>query len=107
MLDFCGLNGDFTCLVKQWQAVIFPLALTSLIYAGSMTLKLLSWVDSWREDAGSGGGISSFCLIDALKAFTEHIRSRASNVLFWRNFVVVSVFILLFSTSLVFVLLFF
>lgn len=75
---------------KQWQAVIFPLTLTSLMYAGSMTLKLSLWLDSLKEDAGSGGCISSCCLVDALKAFIEHIHVRASNILFWRNFVVVS-----------------
>ncbi|PKI38531.1 hypothetical protein CRG98_041096 [Punica granatum] len=83
LLSIYGIRRDHI-----WQAVMFPLALTSLMYAGSMTLNFLLWLDSWKEDSDSGGCFSFRCFSDALKAFIERIRSRASNVLFWRNLVV-------------------
>ncbi|XP_059463116.1 CAAX prenyl protease 2 isoform X2 [Corylus avellana] len=65
-----------------WQAVVFPLSLTSLMYAGSLVLKILLLVDSRRENANRGGeGIS-------LQNFLASIVSVASNVLAWRSYVV-------------------
>lgn len=65
-----------------WQAVVFPLSLTSLMYAGSLLLKTLLLMESRRENANRGGeGIS-------LQKFLASIVSVASNVLAWRNYVV-------------------
>ncbi|KAK4772931.1 hypothetical protein SAY87_027950 [Trapa incisa] len=82
LLGVYGIRADHIL-----QAVIFPLTLSSLMYAGSMTMKLLLWLDAWKEDGGSGGCVSS-CSIDALKTFIEHVRVCTSNIMFWRNIVV-------------------
>ncbi|KAE8098536.1 hypothetical protein FH972_016590 [Carpinus fangiana] len=67
-----------------WQAVVFPLSLTSLMYAGSLVLKTLLLVDSRRENANRGGeGISL-----QNQNFLASIVSVASNVLAWRSYVV-------------------
>lgn len=66
--------------------MVFPLSLTSLMYAGSLLLKTLLLMESRRENANRGGeGIS-------LQKFLASIVSVASNVLAWRNYVVVSSF---------------
>ncbi|XP_037492181.1 CAAX prenyl protease 2 isoform X3 [Jatropha curcas] len=72
-----------------WQAVAFPLSLTSLMYAGSFLDKLLMLVDSWKEDMNEGGGGFSFDSIKhLLQNFVVWMSSTASNVMAWRNFVV-------------------
>lgn len=76
--------------MKQWQALVFPLSLTALMYAGSLTLKSLLLMNSLREDMNCSGGIS----FDYIKSISQEVvasmRSIASNVLHWRNYVVVS-----------------
>ncbi|XP_010505162.1 PREDICTED: CAAX prenyl protease 2 [Camelina sativa] len=72
-----------------WQGVVYPLLLTSLIYAGSLVSKLLLLLESWKE---TGGGCSS---INNINSFVQTIPALvvtgASNVSVWRNFIVAPV----------------
>lgn len=76
--------------MKQWQAVIFPLTLTALMYGGSLVLKSLLLMSALREHMNFGGGLS----FNNIKNLSEEIvacsRSIASDVLVWRTYVVVS-----------------
>lgn len=78
--------------VKQWQVMVFPLSLTSLMYAGSLLLKSLLIVSSWKQYKNPGRGIA----IDYVKNVPQNILnwvfSTASSILAWRNYVVVSIF---------------
>ncbi|KAF9679900.1 hypothetical protein SADUNF_Sadunf06G0063600 [Salix dunnii] len=76
-----------------WQAVAFPLSLTSLMYAGSLVFKSLLLVDSWREHMHQGEGFFFNCVKAILQSFLAGLSSTASNVLAWRNYVVVSLVI--------------
>lgn len=76
--------------MKQWQAVAFPLSLTALMYAGSLILKFIFLVNSWKEHISLGGGLFDY-IKDAIKMFPQRTMSVASNVLSWRNYVVVNV----------------
>ncbi|XP_061963812.1 CAAX prenyl protease 2 isoform X1 [Populus nigra] len=71
-----------------WQAVVFPLSLTCLMYAGSLVFKSLLLVDSWKEHMHQGEGISLNCIKDILQNFLAGLSSTASNVLAWRSYVV-------------------
>lgn len=75
------------CDMEQWQGVVYPLLLTSLIYAGSLVSELLLLLQSWREN---DGGCSFF---NDIKSFVQTIPAwvltGASNVSVWRNLVVV------------------
>ncbi|KAF7818780.1 CAAX prenyl protease 2 [Senna tora] len=83
ILAVYGIRADHI-----WQAVIVPLSLTSLMYAGSLFLKSLLLMDSWRQDRDSGGGLS----FDYCKYVPQRILgwfyTTASNVLAWRNCIV-------------------
>lgn len=79
--------------MKQWQAVVFPLSLTSLMYAGSFVFKSLLLVDSWKEHMHQGEGFFFDFVKAILQNFLAGLSSTASNVLAWRNYVVVSLFI--------------
>lgn len=73
LLAVYGIRADHI-----WQAVVFPVLLTSLMYAGSLVLKTLLLVESRGENANyDDEGISLRKLV-----------SVASNVLLWRNYVV-------------------
>lgn len=74
--------------MKQWQAVVFPLSLTCLMYAGSLVFKSLLLVDSWKEHMHLGEGNSLNCIKDILQNFLAGLSSTASNILAWRTFVV-------------------
>lgn len=79
--------------MKQWQAVFIPLALTSLMYAGSLFLKSLLLFDFWRQHSFFGGEISFDSLKCAVTRFINWLSEISSNVLTWRNYVVVSTII--------------
>ncbi|GAB4833394.1 hypothetical protein Ancab_031637 [Ancistrocladus abbreviatus] len=81
LLNIYGARTD-----HFWQAVFIPLSLTSLMYAGSLLLKFLLLLDSWREHGN--GGISFNSVIYGLHKFLEYVPSVASNVSAWRNYVV-------------------
>ncbi|KAF3441680.1 hypothetical protein FNV43_RR15595 [Rhamnella rubrinervis] len=70
------------------QAVIFPLSLTCLMYAGSLVLKSLLLLNSWSDIINSGGGISFGCIKRVLQGILASALSSASNVMAWRNYVV-------------------
>ncbi|KAI4348978.1 hypothetical protein L6164_009638 [Bauhinia variegata] len=71
-----------------WQAVVFPLSLTSLMYAGSLFLKSLLLVDSWKEHGSSGGGLPFDSCKNISERFLGWLSSIIFNVLAWRNYVV-------------------
>ncbi|XP_044507443.1 CAAX prenyl protease 2 [Mangifera indica] len=71
-----------------WQAVGFPLLLTSLMYAGSLVLKCVLLVNSWKTDFDNSELLSLDCIRSLPKTFLSHLSSIASNVGVWRNFVV-------------------
>lgn len=63
-----GIRGD-----HMWRAVVFPLLVTSLVYAGSLTSKLLLLLTSSRRSWWS---------------FGEWVHGLMCNVMVWRNYVV-------------------
>ncbi|KAJ9184459.1 hypothetical protein P3X46_004184 [Hevea brasiliensis] len=71
-----------------WQAVVFPISLTSLMYAGSFCLKLLLLVESWKEHLNECGGFSFGYIKNLMQNFIAWMSSTSSNVLAWRNYVV-------------------
>ncbi|KAI4300457.1 hypothetical protein L6164_033834 [Bauhinia variegata] len=71
-----------------WSAVVFPLCLTSLMYAGSLFIKSLSLVDSWKEHRGSGGGLSLDSCKNVSQRFLGWLSATAFNVFAWRIYVV-------------------
>lgn len=77
--------------MKQWHAVVFPLFLTSLMYAGSLLSKTLLLVNSWKEYKILNEADSFDCIRDALLKFFDWTISVSSNVVAWRNYVVVSI----------------
>ncbi|KAJ7976107.1 CAAX prenyl protease 2 [Quillaja saponaria] len=87
--EFPYLLGVYSMRVDHiWQAVAFPLSLTSLMYAGSLFLKSLLLVDSWREHTSHGGSLSfDFCK-NVSQRLLSSASSIASNVLAWRNYIV-------------------
>lgn len=76
--------------MKQWQALVFPLSLTSLMYSGSFVLKTLSLVDSAKENMENGGRLSLDSVKSVFDTSINEIISTASNVMAWRTYVVVS-----------------
>ncbi|KAF2307613.1 hypothetical protein GH714_030190 [Hevea brasiliensis] len=71
-----------------WQAVVFPISLTSLMYAGSFCLKSLLLVESWKENLNECGGFSFGYIKNLMQNFIAWMSSTSSNVLAWRNYVV-------------------
>lgn len=87
--------------MKQWQALVIPLSLTSLMYSGSFILKILQLLDSYKEHQSYGGNEFVDYVIAVPQRFSEWIFSMASNISAWRNYIVVSICInLLFSPNL-------
>ncbi|KAK4833482.1 hypothetical protein QYF36_005717 [Acer negundo] len=78
-----GIRSD-----HMWQAVVFPLSLTSLMYAGSLVLKSMLLLKSWKKNMNDGGGVSSDFIKSALQTFLDYMISMASDVMAWRNYVV-------------------
>ncbi|KAG7573812.1 CAAX prenyl protease 2 [Arabidopsis suecica] len=84
ILGVYGIRTD-----HLWQGVVYPLLLTSLIYASSLVLKLLLLLESWKEN---GGGCSSFNYIRSFfQTIPASVLTGASNVSVWRNFIVAPV----------------
>ncbi|XVF07695.1 hypothetical protein REPUB_Repub06bG0162100 [Reevesia pubescens] len=71
-----------------WQAVVFPLFLTSLMYAGSLMLKSMLLVNKWKEHRNRVERPLLGCIKSTLLSFLGQMSSVASNVLFWQNFIV-------------------
>ncbi|CAI0423653.1 unnamed protein product [Linum tenue] len=85
LLGIYGVRMDHV-----WQAVVYPLCLTSLMYAGSMVLKLLLVVEAMKEHMDRGGGVLDFAR-DLLQNFGSWVSSAVSNILAWRNLIVAPV----------------
>ncbi|KAG4383803.1 hypothetical protein AAZX31_13G137700 [Glycine max] len=69
-----------------WQAVVLPLCLTSLMYAGSIFLKCLLLLASWRQHSSSEAlSLDSFKC--SLQRFLDWLSVILSNILVWRNYV--------------------
>ncbi|KAF5737460.1 CAAX prenyl protease 2 [Tripterygium wilfordii] len=86
------LFGVFGIRVDHiWQAVVFPLSLTSLMYAGSLMLKSMLLLNSMKEHAAHGGGISLDCIKNAFRDVIGWIDFVAHDVSAWRNYVVAPV----------------
>nr|XP_008363810.2 CAAX prenyl protease 2-like isoform X2 [Malus domestica] len=77
-----------SALLLPWQAAVFPLLLTALMYAGSLVLKALMLVSSWTEDMNYGGGFSFEYIKNVSQEAVACTRTMASNVLVWRNYIV-------------------
>lgn len=71
-----------------WQAVIIPLSLTSLMYAGSLVLKSLLLLDSWKDQWNHGDRMSVDSVKDILGKSVMWMQSVSSNIMVWRNFIV-------------------
>ncbi|KAK9196778.1 hypothetical protein WN943_004909 [Citrus x changshan-huyou] len=83
VLGVYGIRAD-----HMWQAAVFPLFLTSLMYAGSMVLKSLLLLNSWTTDMNNSGGLSLGCVKIVLWSLRAQMFAVASNILAWRNFLV-------------------
>ncbi|KAL9318978.1 hypothetical protein ACSQ67_015495 [Phaseolus vulgaris] len=71
-----------------WQAVVLPLCLTSLMYAGSIFDKCLLFLASWGQHTSSGDALSFDSCKFALQRFLDWLSVISSNILVWRNYVV-------------------
>ncbi|KAF5954011.1 hypothetical protein HYC85_006867 [Camellia sinensis] len=74
--------------VHDWQAVVYPVSLTSLLYAGSLVLKSMSLLNSWKEHWNDSEGRSSNCINNGLQMVIGKMFSIVSNVSAWRNYFV-------------------
>ncbi|XP_073013559.1 CAAX prenyl protease 2 isoform X1 [Typha latifolia] len=86
ILGVFGVRGDH--LLK---AVVIPLLLTSLLYAGSLVFKLWLLIDSWRGDCrvSSCRRVGSYERVGIYaQKCIAWISSRACDVMAWRNYVV-------------------
>lgn len=87
--DASNLFGVYGIRVDHiWQAVVFPLSLTSLMYAGSLVLKSLLLLDSWKEQWHNGGQLSFDGLKYVVGKSIIWMHSIASSVMAWRNYIV-------------------
>ncbi|MCL7032503.1 hypothetical protein MKW94_009108, partial [Papaver nudicaule] len=69
-----------------WNAVFYPLSLTTLLYIGSFVTMLVSPKKPRKEDNICGDLF--WCLKNSIRGFLERMTSVTSNVLAWRNYVV-------------------
>ncbi|KAH7671397.1 prenyl protein peptidase protein [Dioscorea alata] len=81
ILNVYGIRSD-----HAWQAVVFPLLLTGLLYTGSFVSRSLLFIHAWK---GSRDGLSfGACLCGIVERCIQGACSSASDVLAWRNYVV-------------------
>nr|GMD61448.1 CAAX prenyl protease 2 [Ipomoea batatas] len=78
LLSAYGIRAD-----HFWQAAVFPLSLTALMYAGSLLEALLLLV-SCQENQGDGRNILS----TIPQRFVNSVFSMATNISAWRNYFV-------------------
>ncbi|XP_057534447.1 CAAX prenyl protease 2 [Amaranthus tricolor] len=81
LLALYGIQTD-----HAWHALIFPVSLTSLVYAGSVVLKCLLLLDLWNGDGIED--VQHNSLHDVYNKICCMMLSMASNVAAWRNLVV-------------------
>lgn len=89
LLNRCNSYAFLLYFWKQWQAVLLPLSLTSLMYAGSFASKFLFLMGTWKDDKLNGEACLFKCITP--QWLLGWIRSISSNVLAWRTYVVVSI----------------
>ncbi|XVF55694.1 hypothetical protein PTKIN_Ptkin06aG0057600 [Pterospermum kingtungense] len=94
LLGVYGIRWD-----HLWQAVVFPLFLTSLMYSGSLMFKCMLLMNKWKKHRNQDGRPSFSCIRSTLLSFPGKMSLVASNVEFWRNFVVVSMLTIYVSSS--------
>lgn len=82
--------------MKQWEAVVFPLSLTSLMYTGSFVLKFFSLWSSWAENVDHRIDLSFDGLKSVLQKLINSLLSFVYNISAWRIYIVVSYFIFFF-----------
>ena len=95
--EYGGCKLQYFLCMKQWQAVVFPLSLTCLMYAGSLVHKSLLLIGSCSRYIDSVGGFSFECVKYACQSLHDRAISVASNVYSWRTYVVVSILLILFT----------
>ncbi|KAL8526334.1 hypothetical protein ACS0TY_015523 [Phlomoides rotata] len=83
LLGVYGIRMDHT-----WQAVVYPLSLTSFMYAGSFAKKLLSMLQASNEHLNSGGNLSVACIKSIFLRIIDWVVSVTSSVSSWRNYFV-------------------
>ncbi|KAM0005441.1 putative Type II CAAX prenyl endopeptidase Rce1 [Helianthus debilis subsp. tardiflorus] len=86
LLNFSAENG-ILCM-KQWEAVVFPLCLTSLMYIGSFILKILSIWSSWAEHGDLQIDISFHGLKSGLQNLINWMVSAVYDISVWRMYIV-------------------
>ncbi|XP_022002839.1 CAAX prenyl protease 2 isoform X3 [Helianthus annuus] len=89
LLKFSAENG-ILCM-KQWEAVVFPLCLTSLMYIGSFILKILSIWSSWAEHGDRQIDISFHGLKSGLQNLINWMVSAVYDISVWRMYIVAPV----------------
>ncbi|CAA0837853.1 CAAX prenyl protease 2 [Striga hermonthica] len=82
LLGVYGIRLD-----HSWQALVFPLLLTSLMYSGTFTLRLLSMFHASNEHL-SLGSLSIIYIKSVLLKIIDLVVSTAYSVSAWRNYVV-------------------
>nr|XP_043609964.1 CAAX prenyl protease 2 [Erigeron canadensis]XP_043609965.1 CAAX prenyl protease 2 [Erigeron canadensis]XP_043609966.1 CAAX prenyl protease 2 [Erigeron canadensis] len=75
-------------LHHAWQAVVFPLFLTSLMYAGSFLLKILSLWSLWAEQQDHQIDLSLDGLQSVLRELINWMLSFVDNIPAWRIYLV-------------------
>ncbi|MFS7908987.1 putative CPBP intramembrane metalloprotease [Helianthus anomalus] len=75
-------------LHHTWEAVVFPLCLTSLMYIGSFILKILSIWSSWAEHGDRQIDISFHGLKSGLQNLINWMVSAVYDISVWRMYIV-------------------
>ncbi|KAI3683874.1 hypothetical protein L1987_84389 [Smallanthus sonchifolius] len=75
-------------LHHMWEAVVFPLCLTSLMYSGSFVLKIFSIWSSWAEHGGRQIDISFHGLKSVFQSLINWMLSLVYNISVWRMYIV-------------------
>ncbi|KAM0053540.1 putative Type II CAAX prenyl endopeptidase Rce1 [Helianthus debilis subsp. tardiflorus] len=78
-------------LHHTWEAVVFPLCLTSLMYIGSFILKILSIWSSWSEHGDRQIDISFHGLKSGLQNLINWMVSAVYDISVWRMYIVAPV----------------
>ncbi|KAK4419363.1 CAAX prenyl protease 2 [Sesamum alatum] len=87
--DASNLFGVYGIRVDHiWQALVFPLSLTSFMYTGSFAWKLLSMLQASNEHLNGGGNELVICIKSSFWKFIDWVLSLTSNVSSWRNYLV-------------------
>ncbi|KAH6802747.1 farnesylated protein-converting enzyme 2 [Perilla frutescens var. frutescens] len=71
-----------------WQALVYPLSLTALMYSGTIALKLSFMLQAGKEYLDIGGDLSVACIKDMFLKIIDSVVSTASCMSSWRNYFV-------------------